>query len=400
MKLNMQLKFRKLIIPIVKITLPVLFILISINSLSHYDNSKIRVGIYCDGGVGFPNGDKIKYVDEYEIIIKTIDKKILPFKINSDDISNGALDKTDVIVFPGGSGDGQARSLGKRGRKSIIDFVANGGGYVGICAGAYLAQHTNLKFPEFPLKLANARLYNKALYWNRGAAMARVSVTNIGRKMFPELRNRKYIYMHYNQGPVLVPADSGNVKYDELLKFKSNVYHNRPESFGETPGKTFLLKTKMGKGVVILMSGHPEATPGFRWMLPRMIRLAAKKKIVNYPKKYVKPLKYKREIMFDKRWLRKEKNLLKILSNHKEYKSSKIIDAIKKLKKMASRKITENVASLLISRHSIVRIKAAEIMIYYDYFPALHELEKVYSFEKNSGAIKAFGRAIKHLKSN
>ena len=41
--------------------------------------------------------------------------------------------------FSGGSGSRQANTIGLAGRENVQRFVKAGGGYVGICAGAYLA---------------------------------------------------------------------------------------------------------------------------------------------------------------------------------------------------------------------------------------------------------------------
>lgn len=45
----------------------------------------------------------------------------------------------DVVVMPGGSSAQQAQQLGAAGRRVIREFVAGGGGYLGCCAGAFLA---------------------------------------------------------------------------------------------------------------------------------------------------------------------------------------------------------------------------------------------------------------------
>lgn len=45
----------------------------------------------------------------------------------------------DVVVFPGGGGRMQGEAIGLPGQAVVKDFVANGGGFVGICAGAFLA---------------------------------------------------------------------------------------------------------------------------------------------------------------------------------------------------------------------------------------------------------------------
>ena len=45
----------------------------------------------------------------------------------------------DVVVFPGGSSKKQSRILSGVGQRKLMEFVRDGGGFVGICAGAYLA---------------------------------------------------------------------------------------------------------------------------------------------------------------------------------------------------------------------------------------------------------------------
>ena len=57
--------------------------------------------------------------------------------ITTSDIADGVLDSLDAIVIPGGSGSRQYLNLGAQNLARIQDFVARGGGAVGICAGAY-----------------------------------------------------------------------------------------------------------------------------------------------------------------------------------------------------------------------------------------------------------------------
>jgi glutamine amidotransferase-like uncharacterized protein len=59
--------------------------------------------------------------------------------IYSDDIKNGSLINFDLLVMPGGNAGLYNQSLGVDGASKIRDFVANGGAYVGICAGGYYA---------------------------------------------------------------------------------------------------------------------------------------------------------------------------------------------------------------------------------------------------------------------
>ena len=44
----------------------------------------------------------------------------------------------DVVVFPGGSGNGQAKAVGLKGLEALRKFVQAGGGYMGTCGGAFL----------------------------------------------------------------------------------------------------------------------------------------------------------------------------------------------------------------------------------------------------------------------
>lgn len=50
-----------------------------------------------------------------------------------------SIETRDVIFFPGGSGSTMVNSLGAAGLQAVRDFVFEGGGFVGVCAGAYFA---------------------------------------------------------------------------------------------------------------------------------------------------------------------------------------------------------------------------------------------------------------------
>ena len=60
--------------------------------------------------------------------------------LSPDDVIRGQLttDKFDVLLIPGGFAQNTLDALGKAGGERVRAFVRSGGGYVGICAGAYL----------------------------------------------------------------------------------------------------------------------------------------------------------------------------------------------------------------------------------------------------------------------
>src|SRR4051812_34460745 len=89
----------------------------------------IRVAIYEDAGAS-PN--KLVPLLEKQPAIQVT-------RVTAEQIRSGALDQVDVLIHPGGSGGKQGNNLAEAGRERVRAFVRRGGGYVGICAGAYLA---------------------------------------------------------------------------------------------------------------------------------------------------------------------------------------------------------------------------------------------------------------------
>ncbi len=72
-------------------------------------------------------------------------------QVTADDIRNGALDQVDVLEVPGGWAGDYATALGEDGFAAIRSFVAEGGGYFGICAGAYLAS-SRVRWSGVPIR--------------------------------------------------------------------------------------------------------------------------------------------------------------------------------------------------------------------------------------------------------
>ncbi len=66
------------------------------------------------------------------------------YLVSAEDIRAGALaGQFDVLVMGGGASKTEAATLREPGMEAIKKFVNNGGGYVGICAGAFLAAHNS-----------------------------------------------------------------------------------------------------------------------------------------------------------------------------------------------------------------------------------------------------------------
>jgi len=68
--------------------------------------------------------------------------------MSAADVGVLSSDTFDVVVFPGGSGNGQAAAVGAQGLAALRSFVAGGNGYIGTCGGAFLGlQHVQFYGP-------------------------------------------------------------------------------------------------------------------------------------------------------------------------------------------------------------------------------------------------------------
>jgi hypothetical protein len=244
------------------------------------DRPVIRVGVYKGNGAS-----PACVTETFEAL--RIDGGIEPLLIGPIDIYTGGLDELDVIVFPGGSGSTQNNSLGGASHEKIVRFVREKGkGVVGICAGGYLVSSSE----EYPcLGLIGADTIDRE-HDKRGSALVQVTFAEKGLEIFPEMKGYRHGYIQYHDGPVFVPPPGGrDTACDELAVNDSDVHHtgNAPE--GITPGKSFLLCEEVGKGRVFACAGHPESTTGMRWMVPRMVRWAARKELVGYPADITRP---------------------------------------------------------------------------------------------------------------
>lgn len=189
--------------------------------------------------------------------------------ITADEIRQGKLAATKVLIQPGGSGSAQGQSLGPDGRRQIREFVQRGGGYVGICAGAYLATCDY----DWSLRLLDAKVVDRE-HWNRGFGNVDISLTPRGLELFGINRNRLSIY--YHQGPLLAPAENPDIPdYDGLAKFETEIVKNGAPQ-GVMLGQTAIATGVFDQGRVACFSPHPERTTGLEKMLLRAVTWCAR----------------------------------------------------------------------------------------------------------------------------
>ena len=91
---------------------------------------RVRFGLYVDAGA---SGNGVLHLASLIAHSPQAELQLLM----ADDIRNGKLKDIDVLVMPGGSSQKQCRTIGLEHLDKVRDFLNNGGGYVGTCAGMF-----------------------------------------------------------------------------------------------------------------------------------------------------------------------------------------------------------------------------------------------------------------------
>lgn len=132
--------------------------------------------------------------------------------IDADYINNNSLDDFKVICFPGGDMYQYSQDIPETGKEKIRSFVRNGGGYIGICGGAYFASETVIwqgnQLTMTPLGLfrgsAEGTIDAIVPYPQRG--MCQVNIVDTVHTITHNLSNPQWILYYW--GPVLKPNTS------------------------------------------------------------------------------------------------------------------------------------------------------------------------------------------------
>jgi glutamine amidotransferase-like uncharacterized protein len=220
----------------------------------------ILVALYADQGA------TIRSLPEIENCLSKTDGFVVT-RILAKEIRGGALDQYAALICPGGSGSGEGETLGNEGRERIRTFVKRGGGYIGICAGAYLA---SIEYP-WSLGLLNAHVLDRP-HWDRGVGNVELKVAMPGKNALSI--DTESCTIHYENGPLLGPGGkAGLADYELLASFDTEITQNAPS--GTMKGTAAIVRGKFGDGRVVCFSPHPEKTPGRALFLQSALRWAA-----------------------------------------------------------------------------------------------------------------------------
>ncbi len=294
--------------------------------------------------------------------------------ITSADIANNVLDSIDAIIIPGGSGKSQYLNLGTLNQQRIKDFVAKGHGAVGICAGAYLFSNT----PGYTCLALNGEQAIDIEHDNRGHGLAKFTLTEEGKKVFPELANRDTCYVIYYEGPVFMKNTEDSILNTTLALMESDVHEEGNAPANMTNGKPFFLTNRYGKGRVFSSIAHPEATPGMMWMIPRMVRSTLNKPSISYKEVAVQPSLFNRELLMTTADLNQESAYFQTLLNGD---AAQKVAAIDWLEAHHSWDAKRWIQGMLYDASPEVRIRAAHYITNTQYLHFLPNLRSAYQSE-------------------
>ena len=364
----------------------ILVLFTSCNQESHEnkDPQKINVGVYSDEG-----SSTVCVIETIEAL--KIDKGILPTRVTGKDIMEGKLKELDVLIFPGGSGSKEFNSLGQLAAEKVKKFSYNDGkGLVGICAGGFILSTT----PGYPGLQIFPEPDSRDGYYDRGRGLVAFYLNEKGKEIFPELAGQDSIYVQYYDGPIFKYPESSFSKI--LGRFYSDVANHPGYPKGTTPGKLMFATSEYGKGKVFISVGHPEATAGMRWMIPRMARWVSSKKLVSYPDGLVRPEINKKEVLYFDDLVKYEKKNFWDLFHEND---SVVINAVNNLYSIRSRPSIRWSVGLLRHKSSVVRIHAAKYLLETEYTDAIPDLEQAVQYEKDVVQKEDMEKILKSLKT-
>lgn len=239
-----------------------LFLLFVSPFISLAGESAIRVAVFKGSGTSSE-----KLLASFQ---EAKDQEFTISRITSEEIQKGKLLEFDVLIHPGGSGGKQGKALGENGREAVRDFVRKGGGYLGVCAGAYLATNDY----RWSLNLIDAKVVDRR-HWARGNGTVELKLSPTGIGFFGHEGSKMMI--HYAQGPLLGRPEWDDPEvpnYESLAIYATEIAKNGAPQ-GVMARTSAAVRCDFGKGRVFCFSPHPEATEGLTHLIPLTVRWAA-----------------------------------------------------------------------------------------------------------------------------
>ena len=227
--------------------------------------SPLRVAVFVDDGA--------RSIGAYRWVELTARAKgVVATPVDGDAVRKGALDAADVLVMPGGSSVDEAKSLGAEGREKVREFVKNGGGYVGTCAGCCLLMEPSKGHPNmlhmipFKFSICGGKTDLSIAFNRRAEELAGI------KKGSHKIR--------YSEGPVPVPSiPVKDSDVEVVATYNSDVNAKGGPARPSMAGQAAAIAGTYGKGRLFVLSVHPEVDPDDRYVLKGAFRYVTGREI-------------------------------------------------------------------------------------------------------------------------
>lgn len=342
----------------------------------------VRVGVY----TGFGAAQSCQW-EAYDALL--LDSLVQPYYISAADIAQGILEQLHVVILPGGGGSSEYLSLGAGNRARLQEFVKQGGGLVGICAGAYLLSQT----PNYAcLALCPSQAIDIE-HDHRGHGIAAYALSTQGKKLFPEIAALPQFYIYYYEGPVYDTLASDEA-LEDFATMLSDVHTEGEAPANMTNNRPAILGYTVGHGRTISCIAHPEATPGMQWMIPRMARWAARAEMPLYPANIIEPNYFGRELLVTPVQLKLEADQRDLLLYGTPEQK---LEALKWLKALHSWEAKRWIQGLLYDDSPAVRAYVAAYIADIGYATYMPDLRAALANETDSLTHATIAKAIDQL---
>jgi len=166
-----------------------------------------------------------------------LDKLEMPYReVGEQGIGDGGLEDCSLLIIPGGYTAQYVDALGEEGFEQIREFVIGGGGYIGICAGAYIAAR-NVEVLSRPLGLGIIEIRNER---KAGQGLRTIIIT---KPAHPVVRGSEgKVDIWYQNGPMMETGEG----VETLAIYEE--------------GAAAIVCAHYGQGRVVIFSPHPEGS--------------------------------------------------------------------------------------------------------------------------------------------
>lgn len=168
-------------------------------------------------------------------------------RVDAEFINSGSFEGFTTLVIPGGDMYQYAQDISPTGKENIREFVNTGGGYIGICGGAYFAsekviwQGSQLSMQSLGLFSGTADGPIDQLAPYPEYTMAELNISDV---IHPITHLQPdSIWLLYYWGPALIPNTNANVVILASCEEES---------------KPMMIAFEYGLGRVFLVATHPE----------------------------------------------------------------------------------------------------------------------------------------------